>query len=153
MNPDSMISRMMNRVETFVFYHPKIFLSAIVLITIFFASRVPYVQMYSDFADLLPQDGRVNFSGALYQNVAPILAPLASAAGTAGVSPGLAESLIGAEPQPGLALLYGDEDRIELVSSTEGGIFTQSVLSGLSGWLSVQESLQRALQQGTGQEL
>ena len=54
MNPDSMISRMMNRVETFVFYHPKIFLSAIVLITIFFASRVPYVQMYSDFADLLP---------------------------------------------------------------------------------------------------
>jgi predicted RND superfamily exporter protein len=54
-NPDSVISRMMNRVETFVFYHPKIFLSAIVLITVFFASRVPYVQMYSDFADLLPQ--------------------------------------------------------------------------------------------------
>ncbi len=42
-------------VEVFVFYHPKVFLGAIVVATVFFASRVPYLEMYSNFADLLPQ--------------------------------------------------------------------------------------------------
>lgn len=39
----------------FVFYHPKTFLSVILLATVFFASRIPYLEMYSNFADLLPQ--------------------------------------------------------------------------------------------------
>ncbi|KAA0874954.1 efflux RND transporter permease subunit [Nitrincola tapanii] len=38
-----------------LFNHPKILLSLILIITIFFASRIPGVKMYSDFADLLPQ--------------------------------------------------------------------------------------------------
>jgi predicted RND superfamily exporter protein len=54
-NPNSLIGRIMQRLERFVFYHPKTFLLGILLITAFFATRVPYVQMYSDFADLLPQ--------------------------------------------------------------------------------------------------
>jgi predicted RND superfamily exporter protein len=42
-------------IEVFVFYHPKTFLSVILLATVFFASRIPYLEMYSNFADLLPQ--------------------------------------------------------------------------------------------------
>jgi predicted RND superfamily exporter protein len=43
-------------IEVFVFYHPKTFLSVILLATAFFATRVPYLEMYSNFADLLPQE-------------------------------------------------------------------------------------------------
>lgn len=43
-------------IEVFVFYHPKMFLAAILLATLFFASRIPYLEMYSNFADLLPQE-------------------------------------------------------------------------------------------------
>ncbi len=43
-------------VEVFVFYHPKVFLGVLILATAFFASRVPYLEMYSNFADLLPQE-------------------------------------------------------------------------------------------------
>jgi uncharacterized protein len=53
---DSVISRFFRMIEVFVFYHPKTFLSVILLATVFFASRVPYLEMYSNFADLLPQE-------------------------------------------------------------------------------------------------
>lgn len=38
-----------------LFNHPKIILSLIAAITLFFAAQIPGVKMYSDFADLLPQ--------------------------------------------------------------------------------------------------
>ena len=56
MSKESAISRFFRRIEVFVFYHPKAFLSGILLMTVFFASQVPYLQMYSNFADLLPQE-------------------------------------------------------------------------------------------------
>ena len=56
MKRDSVISRFFSAIEVFVFYHPKIFLVAILIVTAFFASRVPYLEMYSNFADLLPQE-------------------------------------------------------------------------------------------------
>lgn len=56
MKEDSVISRFFRMIEVFVFYHPKTFLSVILLATVFFASRVPYLEMYSNFADLLPQE-------------------------------------------------------------------------------------------------
>ncbi len=56
MKENSLVSRFFRMVEIFVFYHPKIFLSAILLATVFFASRIPYLEMYSNFADLLPQE-------------------------------------------------------------------------------------------------
>jgi predicted RND superfamily exporter protein len=43
-------------IEVFVFYHPRVFLAMILVATIFFASRIPYLEMYSNFADLLPQE-------------------------------------------------------------------------------------------------
>jgi predicted RND superfamily exporter protein len=56
MRQDSVISRFFRMIEVFVFYHPKTFLAAILLATAFFASRIPYLEMYSNFADLLPQE-------------------------------------------------------------------------------------------------
>lgn len=56
MKEDSVISRFFRMIEVFVFYHPKTFLSVILLATVFFASRIPYLEMYSNFADLLPQE-------------------------------------------------------------------------------------------------
>ncbi len=56
MKDESAMSRFFRRIEVTVFYHPKIFLSGILLLTLFFASRLPYLQMYSNFADLLPQE-------------------------------------------------------------------------------------------------
>ena len=56
MKADSVISRFFRMVEVFVFYHPKTFLSVILLATVFFASRIPYLEMYSNFSDLLPQE-------------------------------------------------------------------------------------------------
>jgi hypothetical protein len=56
MSKHNVISRFFRLVEVFVFYHPKSFLAAVLIATVFFASRIPYLEMYSDFADLLPQD-------------------------------------------------------------------------------------------------
>ncbi|MCP4042964.1 MAG: transporter, partial [Gammaproteobacteria bacterium] len=59
--------------DSVIFSAPKVTLSIIVLITLLFASRIPGVRMYSDFADLLPQGHsyiklhnqiRDNFGGA-----------------------------------------------------------------------------------------
>ncbi len=56
MKDENMMSRLFRRIEVTVFYHPKVFLAGIMLITLLFASRLPYLQMYSNFADLLPQE-------------------------------------------------------------------------------------------------
>ena len=56
MKDENVISRFFRRVEVAVFYHPKTFLTCMLLVTLFFASRLPYLQMYSNFADLLPQE-------------------------------------------------------------------------------------------------
>ncbi len=45
----------LHRLEFTVFRHPKVILSVILAITVFFAAQIPGVRMYSDFADLLPQ--------------------------------------------------------------------------------------------------
>jgi len=56
MKNKNLISKSFGKLEVYVFYHPKVFLSAILLLTVFFASRIPYLEMYSNFADLLPQE-------------------------------------------------------------------------------------------------
>lgn len=56
MKKESIVSRFFRMIEVFVFYHPRVFLLAIFLATAFFASRIPYLEMYSNFADLLPQE-------------------------------------------------------------------------------------------------
>lgn len=46
----------LHNLDVWVFRHPRSMLAALLLVTLFFASRIPGVQMYSDFADLLPQE-------------------------------------------------------------------------------------------------
>tara|TARA_R110001592_G_scaffold363372_1_gene686019 strand:- start:128696 stop:131068 length:2373 start_codon:yes stop_codon:yes gene_type:complete len=53
---EGLVSAFFGKLERVVFYHPKTFLTVILLITAFFASRIPYLQMYSNFGDLLPQE-------------------------------------------------------------------------------------------------
>lgn len=45
----------LRHIDEQVFRHPKTFLAVIAVLTVFFGMQVPNVQMYSDFADLLPQ--------------------------------------------------------------------------------------------------
>lgn len=46
----------LKNIDNLVFKYPKAFLTVIGLLTLFFAAQVPKVKMYSDFADLLPQE-------------------------------------------------------------------------------------------------
>lgn len=49
-------THLLHSLDEAVFRHPKKLLSIIALITLFFAYQIPSVKMYSDFADLLPQE-------------------------------------------------------------------------------------------------
>jgi len=46
----------LHNIDLAVFRHPRAILGMILAITLFFASQIPGVKMYSDFADLLPQE-------------------------------------------------------------------------------------------------
>lgn len=46
----------LHNLDEAVFAYPKLILSCILLVTLFFAYQIPSVKMYSDFADLLPQE-------------------------------------------------------------------------------------------------
>ncbi|MBR9912786.1 MAG: MMPL family transporter [Gammaproteobacteria bacterium] len=46
----------LHNLDESVFRHPKLILSLILLVTLFFAAQIPGVKMYSDFSDLLPQE-------------------------------------------------------------------------------------------------
>lgn len=49
------VSKFFDRLESWIFRNPFLILGFVLLVTLFFATRVPYVKMYSDFSDLLPQ--------------------------------------------------------------------------------------------------
>lgn len=49
-------THLLHSLDEIVFRHPKKILSVVALITLFFAYQIPSVKMYSDFADLLPQE-------------------------------------------------------------------------------------------------
>lgn len=54
-NVTKKIHHFFHKFDDVLFARPKLFLLLIVGITLFFASRIPGVKMYSDFSDLLPQ--------------------------------------------------------------------------------------------------
>jgi predicted RND superfamily exporter protein len=54
-NKPHAITHMLHNFDERVFRHPKLVLGLILAVTLFFASQIPGVKMYSDFADLLPQ--------------------------------------------------------------------------------------------------
>lgn len=75
----------------------------------------------SRFRDLLPANGRVNYSAVAYQNIGPALAPLAEAVG-AGSSDASSLAAAAARTTPTLGVAYAEADRIVLVSDREGGL-------------------------------
>ena len=69
----SRFTHFLKDIDDHIFAYPKLILSALLAITVFFAAQIPAVQMYSDFSDLLPQEHpyiqlhneiRDNFGGA-----------------------------------------------------------------------------------------
>ncbi|MDY7091363.1 MAG: FecR domain-containing protein [Acidobacteriota bacterium] len=89
------------------------------------------------FSNLLPSDGHANFSALTYQNLQPVLGPLAQLwnGGTENLSPEQRQTLeeLVADTPATLACAYGEEDRIVLVSDTEGDYL--SSLLGAAGAL------------------
>jgi len=49
------LAKVFGGIQSFVFRHPRLYLSAIALATAFFAFQLRALQMYSEFSDLLPQ--------------------------------------------------------------------------------------------------
>ncbi|MFC7050123.1 efflux RND transporter permease subunit [Emcibacter nanhaiensis] len=69
----SRFTHFLKDIDDHLFAYPKLILSVLLAITVFFAAQIPAVQMYSDFSDLLPQEHpyiqlhneiRDNFGGA-----------------------------------------------------------------------------------------
>ena len=86
------------------------------------------------FRDLLPSDNEANFSGMLYQNLSPILKPLASQLSSQQFA--LVQQLA-ADSKPSVMCAYGESDRIEVVASGKlldlnPGIMTLFQLLGVS---------------------
>jgi hypothetical protein len=68
----------------------------------------------ASFRALLPNDDQANFSGMIYQNLSPILKPLASQ-----LTSGQLELIqqLAADAKPSVFCAYGESDRIEVASS------------------------------------
>jgi hypothetical protein len=68
----------------------------------------------ASFRALLPSDNQANFSAMIYQNLSPILKPLASQLSSGQLA--LIQQLA-ADAKPSVFCAYGESDRIEVVSS------------------------------------
>ena len=68
----------------------------------------------SSFRALLPSDNQANFSGMIYQNLSPILKPLASQLNSGQLA--MLQQLA-ADSKPSVMCAYGESDRIEVASS------------------------------------
>lgn len=105
------------------------------------------------FRSLLPQDGRANFSAVLYQNVGPLLGPVAQ-----GLSQGSAltpdqqkaVAALGAGTPATLAYAYSEGKTITLASTGKGTI--ASSLGGLFGLEGGEQGIAQIFRQAIEQE-
>jgi hypothetical protein len=108
------------------------------------------------FRDMLPRDGRTDFSGLFFQNVAPLVGPLSSTLGSMDLPEEDRQVLdaLARGTQPMVALLYGESDRIVFTSSSEGGLLGSGLnsLTGVGGLLGMQQSLARVIGDVEGSE-
>ena len=107
------------------------------------------------FVSLLPQDGRLNFSAVVYQNLGSVLGPVAqklmAAPGLSQEQVELMETLV-RDSSASLAYAYGEQDRITVAATSEGGFFSSGLkLFSLQGLLDMQQSLGQAIEQGSAQ--
>jgi DNA-binding FrmR family transcriptional regulator len=75
----------------------------------------------ASFRALLPTDNQANFSGMIYQNLSPILKPLASQLSSGQLA---AVQQLAADAKPSVFCAYGESDRIEVAST--GNLFDLS---------------------------
>jgi hypothetical protein len=68
----------------------------------------------ASFRSLLPSDNQANFSGMLYQNLSPILKPLASEVTSQQFS---VLQQLAADSKPSVICAYGETDRIEVATN------------------------------------
>jgi FecR-like protein/putative zinc finger protein len=68
----------------------------------------------ASFRALLPSDNQANFSGMIYQNLSPILKPLASQLNSGQLA---VLQQLAADSKPSVMCAYGESDRIEVASS------------------------------------
>ncbi len=68
----------------------------------------------ASFRALLPSDNQANFSGMIYQNLSPIMKPLASQLNSGQLA--MLQQLA-ADSKPSVMCAYGESDRIEIASS------------------------------------
>ena len=62
-NSTSIFHHALHAFDDLVFSSPKAVLAVLLLVTVFFGMQIPGVRMYSDFADLLPQEHRPRRKG------------------------------------------------------------------------------------------
>ncbi len=103
------------------------------------------------FTALLPHDAQINFSAVVYQDWSRIVKPLAERLGQGQLSDQSRDIFdhLGSLAGPSLTLAYGEESRITLVNTTEGGLLGRGLTSILSleSLLSVRELVDRAVQE------
>lgn len=107
------------------------------------------------FRDLLPLDGRADFSALVFQHVGPLLSPLAGSLGRVAGSELSDEQLhalgeLAQQTEPSLAYAYGEPDRILVAGTGPGGPFGLGLnaLTGLGGLASMGEALSAAAAEG-----
>jgi hypothetical protein len=90
----------------------------------------------SQFVSLAPRDHYTDFSGVVYQNLAPTLAPIASLLGSFLPKPGMAKGLSGLSGlKPSLIAAYGEPDRLTVATGSNvlGGSLADVMTGNLSG--------------------
>ncbi len=104
------------------------------------------------FTSMLPQDGEVNFSGVVYQNLGALLGPLvklgAAASKLTQDQMTIAQEL-SSEARPSLIVAYGGKDSITLVFTHEGGLLSSGVASffSLKGLMGVKDMVGQSVMQ------
>jgi hypothetical protein len=83
------------------------------------------------FVALLPQDGRLNFSALAYENLGPVVGPLASSLGSMAdrLSPDQVAMIeaLARETSASLAYAYGERNRIVMAASSQQGLFSSGL--------------------------
>lgn len=86
----------------------------------------------SRFVDLLPEDGRVNVSALLYQDLGSVVGPLAQQFGGSLSAEQKAKiAAFASENEASLAYAYGETDKLTFASSSEGDLLSKALLGVL----------------------
>ncbi len=102
------------------------------------------------FTALLPDDGRNNFSGVIYQDLGGVMQSVAERLGQGQVSEDQQRVLdeLKGEAKPTLGYAYGEDQRIIFAAATHGDALSSVLLRvlGLQSPLGIEQVWQEALQ-------